>query len=280
MVMTKAQRAAYNRRRYGASGLRYNPRTKKVRRVAAARKPLVKARAPIVECKKNNTQGAIPLGNYYNVLIPDAYEAYQQGLGSNNVIGDNIFSKYLNGQFQITFATEAARELNAPIVLQVLMGYCKLPENKAPTEAPAGSPPGQYDGIIHDYDPQQHILDYLTHVFDPNITLPKNDREVFSLFHNKEYHMLGNQIIFDNNDNKIHRFRKPLNFYGKWKPMRKLNLQPVTNQSTGPSTHLSPTNKPGQWIPFFAVINKTNTVATGDAAPILLTNTTHYFTDS
>ena len=62
--------------------------------------------------------------------------------------------------------------------------------------------------------------------------------------------------------------------------MRKLKLEQVSAAATGASTHLSPTNKPGQWIPFFAVINKTNTNATGDAAPICLTNSSFYFTDS
>ena len=78
----------------------------------------------------------------------------------------------------------------------------------------------------------------------------------------------------------ILRYRKPMNFYCKWKPMRKLKLEAVTASATGPATHLSPCNKPGQWIPFFCCINKTNQNATGDAAPICLTNSTFYFTDS
>ena len=52
----------------------------------------------------------------------------------------------------------------------------------------------------------------------------------------------------------------------------KLKLETVTPNATGAATHLSPCNKPGQWIPFFACINKTNATATGDAAPICLTN--------
>ncbi len=241
---------------------------------------MVAKRAPLVETKKKNSAGSIQFGEYYNVIIPDAYEKHSQGLLETNVIGSSIFSKYLNSQFQITFATDEIQQLNQPIVLQVLHGWCKLPENLPPTKAAAGQPPGANDGVVHDFDPTAHVTAYLRNIFDPNVTLPKNDREVLKLKFNKEFHVLGSQIVFDANDDKIIRYRKPLNFYCKWKPMRKLKLEQVSQMATGPATHLSPSNKPGQWIPFFACINKTNSTATGPAAPICLTNSTFYFTDS
>lgn len=241
---------------------------------------MVSKRAPIVETKKKVSAGSIQFGNYYNVIVPDAYESHQQGLLETNVIGSSIFAKYLNTQFQITFAHEEIRQLDQPIVLQVLYGWCKLPENIAPTKADAGSPPGPNDGVIHNYDPTAHITEYLKGIFDPNIVLPKNDREVFKLKFNKEFHLIGNQVIYDPASTKIQRYRKPLNFYCKWKPMRKLKLEQVTSNATGAADHLSACNKPGQWIPFFACINKTNATATGDASPICLTNSTFYFTDS
>jgi hypothetical protein len=241
---------------------------------------MVSKRAPLVETKSKNSAGSLSFGNYYNVIIPDCYEKHTQGLLEGNVIGSSIFAKYLNSQFQITFATNETQQLNQPIVLQVLHGWCKLPENIPPTKAPAGSPPGANDGVVHDFDPTAHVIQYLTSIFDPNVTLPKNDREILKLKFNKEFHMLGSQILFDNNDDKIIRYRKPLNFYCKWKPMRKLKLEQVSTAATGAASHLSPSNKPGQWIPFFACINKTNSTATGPAAPICLANSTFYFTDS
>lgn len=241
---------------------------------------MVSKRAPLVETKHKTSAGALQFGNYYNVVIPDCYEKHQQGLLETDVIGNSIFAKYLNSQFQITFAHQEIQELNTPVVLQVLWGWCKLPTNIAPTKAAAGAPPGPNDGVIHGFDPTTHVIEYLRNIYDPNVTLPKNDREILKLKFNKEFHMLGSQILFDGNDNKIVRYRRPLNFYCKWKPMRKLKLEQVTSSATGAATHLSPTNKPGQWIPFFAVINKSNSQATGDAAPIVLSNSTFYFTDS
>lgn len=241
---------------------------------------MVSKRAPIVETKKKNSAGSLQFGNYYNVVIPDCYEKHTQGLLEENVIGSSIFAKYLNSQFQITFAQADIQQLNQPIVLQVLYGWCKLPENIAPTKAAAGAPPGPNDGVVHNFNPTDHVIQYLTNIFDPNVTLPKNDREILKLKFNKEFHLLGSQILFDGNDEKIIRYRKPLNFYCKWKPMRKLKLEQVSPDEDGAATYLSPSNKPGQWIPFFACINKTNSTATGDAAPICLTNSTFYFTDS
>lgn len=241
---------------------------------------LVRARAPIVECKKKVSAGTLQFGDYYNVVIPDCYEVHTQGLQETNVIGNQIFGKYLNSQFQITFAQDAIQQLNQPIVLQILYGWCKLPENIAPTKAEAGQPAGANDGVIHGFSPQTHVENYLRSIFDPRVTLPKNDREVLKLKYNREFNLVGSQIIWHEDEYKTLRFRKPLNFYPKWKPMRKLKLETVTPNATGAATHLSPCNKPGQWIPFFACINKTNATATGDAAPICLTNSSFYFTDS
>ena len=244
---------------------------------------MVARRAPLVETKKKSSAGTLQFGDYYNVVIPDCYEVHQQGLLESNVIGSSIFAKYLNSQFQITFAQDAIQQLNQPIVLQILYGWCKLPENIPATRAPAGQPAGANDGVVHEFSPQEHIKQYLRDIFDPRVTLPKNDREIFKLKYNKEFHLLGNQIVFDDqvtSSTGILRYRKPLNFYPKWKPMRKLKLELVTPNDSGPGSHFSPCNKPGQWIPFFACINKTNVNATGDAAPICLTNSTFYFTDS
>lgn len=272
-------------RTYVGTRRRGNPRpVQKRRRRRAYRKNnkrrMVIQRAPIVETKKKASAGTIQFGDYYNVVIPDCYEVMQQGLEENNVIGNSIFAKYLNSQFQLTFAQDAIQQLNQPIVLQVLWGWCKLPENLPPTKAAAGQPAGANDGVVHGFSPQLHVTEYLRSIFDPRVTLPKNDREIFKLKYNKEFNLVGNQIIWHEDEYKTLRFRKPLNFYPKWKPMRKLKLEAVTPNATGAATHLSPCNKPGQWIPFFAVINKTNATATGDAAPICLTNSTFYFTDS
>lgn len=244
---------------------------------------MVAKRAPIVETKKKSSAGTLQFGDYYNVVIPDCYEVHQQGLLEQDVIGSQIFAKYLNSQFQITFAQDEIQQLNQPIVLQVMYGWCKLPENIAPTRSAPPTPPGPNDGVVHGFSPQEHVKNYLTEIFNPNVTLPKNDREILKLKFNKEFHLIGSQIVFDDqatSSSGILRYRKPLNFYCKWKPMRKLKLEQVSPNATGASTHLSPSNKPGQWIPFFACINKTNSTATGDAAPICLTNSTFYFTDS
>ena len=244
---------------------------------------MVARRAPIVETKKKTSAGTLQFGDYYNVIIPDAYEVHQQGLLETNIIGSSIFAKYLNSQFQITFAQDAIQQLNQPIVLQILYGWCKLPENIPPTRAAAGAPPGANDGVVHNFNPSEHVKQYLREIFNPNVSLPKNDREILKLKFNKEFHLVGNQIVFDDQSTSstgILRYRKPLNFYCKWKPMRKLKMEQVSVNPTGAMTHFSPSNKPGQWIPFFCCINKTNTNATGDAAPICLTNSTFYFTDS
>lgn len=261
---------------------RGNPRPayKKRRYRKNNKKRFVAKRAPIVECKHKTSAGTLQFGDYYNVVIPDCYEVHTQGLEETNVIGNSIFAKYLNSQFQITFAQDAIQQLNQPIVLQILWGWCKLPENLPPTKAAAGQPAGANDGVVHDFSPQAHVESYLRSIFDPRVTLPKNDREILKLKYNKEFNLVGSSIIWHEDEYKTLRFRKPLNFYPKWSPMRKLKLEAVTPNATGAATHLSPCNKPGQWIPFFACINKTNATATGDAAPICLTNSTFYFTDS
>lgn len=278
-------------RTYVGTKRRGNPRpAQKRRRRRAYRKGnkrrMVIQRAPLVETKKKSSAGAITFGDYYNVVIPDCYEVHSQGLQENQVIGNSIFGKYLNSHFQLTFAHDEIQQLNQPIVLQILWGWCKLPENLPPTKAAAGSPAGANDGVVHGFSPQLHVLEYLRSIFDPRVTLPKNDREILKLKFNKEYNLIGNQIVFDDQASSstgILRYRKPLNFYPKWKPMRKLKLEAVSPNATGAATHLSPCNKPGQWIPFFCCINKTGGSggsAIGPAAPICLTNSSFYFTDS
>lgn len=80
-----------------------------------AKKAMVKSRAPLVETK-SRIQSEIALGtqipqskdfaimkNTFNLLPLHAYTCMEQGIGEHQMLGNSVFSKYLNAKVQIRF---------------------------------------------------------------------------------------------------------------------------------------------------------------------------------
>lgn len=252
------------------------------------------ARNPVVETKMSESHLAnhnIALG--WNVHIPLCYKEFTQGFKKSQMIGRTVFSKYLNTRFALDY--DPCLESPADLDLRIVSGWCKLPQNIPPKPNSNAAP--TTEEVVYGFTPEEHIKQYLKNTFVGLLSV--NDKEKFKLFMNKIHHGTPRVISLDTsqtaNDQNIptkvdysnQYIRRPQIYSVKWKPMRKLHCEPVTEDTfptqgaSSNADYFSPCNKSGQWIPFIA-INQGNEASwgTADMRPQLEIRSKHYFTDS
>lgn len=279
--------------KYGKKGsTRYNKR-KAYRKNNKQR--FVNARQPVVETKISSSHLAnhnIDLG--WNVHIPLCYKEMTQGFEASQMVGRSIFSKYLNTRFALNF--DGGLQIPSDLDLRIVAGWCKLPQN-IPMRSNTATTPTTPE-VVYGFTPEDHIKQYLKNTFVDLLSV--NDKEKFKLFMNKIYHGTPRTIHLDTSDftdqagshpNEVsyvnQYIRRPQIYSVKWKPMRKLHCEPVTDTeypSQPPATNMdffSPCNKSKQWIPFIAIdLGNTTSWAAVDSRPQLEVRSKHYFTDS
>lgn len=255
------------------------------------KKQLVSSRAGIVETKKKVNEPTLPiqyneLTSELSVMIPDAWEKHAQGYKDNQVIGTSIFMKYLTAKFHFDLNLEDIVKVPQPVDLRFIIGWCKLPQNIAPQDEAVVGPPAMERDVVYNYNPQQHIGNYLKHSLDN--PLDSIDRTVFKV--DRDFRVAGmprTAVQGLEAAGYVPKYtRKNIYISHTWRPMRKLKLEAVTSAANGNATHFSPCNKEGQWIPFVAVVNQNYQLFPGQTptdpskCPQYITKSTAYFTDS
>lgn len=127
------KRAAYMKKR----GRKNNYKRKNVKKT-------VRARAPIVECKKHTLgllTGFINPAVYFSEFPCRSFLEMTQGLDEDNMVGTSIFSKYYSMKVKLNFPTEHPIDDN--FRAQIVWGWRTAPlslPNSVPAGYPAGTP--------------------------------------------------------------------------------------------------------------------------------------------
>lgn len=265
---------------------------KKTKSRKIKKKALVKARQSVVETKRKVFEPQLPLTyneltSKLSVMVPDAWEKQSQGYRDDDMVGSSIFMKYLTAKFHFDFNHEDIVKVPIPVDLRFIIGWCKLPQNIAPQATAETGPPAMVKDVVYNYNPEQHIAQYLSHNIDN--PLEAIDRTIFKV--DRDFRVQGNPRTAVQGleaAGYVPKYTRK-NFYlsHTWRPMRKLKCELVTSNSSGNGEFFSPCNKDGQWIPFIAVYNVNYqtfpgaTATGGDArCPMYITKSTSYFTDS
>lgn len=249
------------------------PGHKRPARKAPARKAMIRARRPLVELKKNtfvnHTYQAIT--EDITVLVPDSWMLMTQGFSDNQMVGNNLLSRFINHKMFLSFSNSNSIPHNANI--RVIQGWYKLPPNDVPqTETiPGGTRKGLYA-----YNPANVIKSELTNMLDN--PLGTIDRSVFSV--KADYMLKGVPTATYDNTGTPTFVREGRLLRCSWKPNKKINYVPASTGTSGAFTHLSPANQIKQWIPFFAMYFGNNASFTTGNKPTYILENSHYYTDS
>lgn len=263
------------RKRRPARKKAYKPRVKRA---------TIKQIMPMAEGRKRawNNFDTSYLAEEWRVQVPNswevcareaAYENTNYQNTSNGFTGNTLFCRYINEHVKIGFETI---KLNPqPVVMTVMHGWCKAPYQQ-PLLAEGNAARINANGVSYVWNLQTFIKQKLSEVFSG--PMPVNDPKVFKLNFRKEYYIGGRTIstTVPNPDPtkapiaQEQTFRKEIDFYPKWTPMRKYHMIPVqfgtsttvkpddfnfTDYTADGSAYWTPSpNKNGElWYPFFAI---------------------------
>ena len=280
--------------------------------VARSLNPIVEGRKLVVAANQTTLLAAD-----WTVIIPNSWEkmprenaleGQPEQLTSSGFTGNTLFSRYINQHLQINF--DRINHISAPVNMRIMYGWAKIPY-VTQYQAVGGNVAGvtrNAQGVLVHYDPTAFVKQALEIQYDG--LLPVNDPKKFKMFHNKEYFIRGVQgsgIEFDGMGqplemNRINR--RVLDFYPKWKPMKKYHMMSATavggsgSETVKPDDYFpvspavqgfwTPDNlKQELWYPFFAINFKNHDDYGRDsdgaidtsAVPNYVQKNSHYFYD-
>lgn len=258
-------RAKRKAQRYKASS------TKAQRKIQSA------LRSPLVEQKRNEIYSLTPSALFTDALsttlwIPNSWEFMSQGTEQNEIIGVQIFSKWLTAKMLVDF--EPLRGYSAPYQLRVVQGYCKMPPNPDLTEV----------GSWRAADLQTHTLSIVKEEFTSILHQADKSRVKILKDFTLNPTVTVAQIPTSGTPPTTwvtmnHRKNRVLDF--KWTMMRKIKYTSYDNNG---DPQMSPLRN--VWIPFVFFIrdpllqlesdSETNPVP----SPFISMSQKHYFTDA
>jgi len=270
------QRSTARRPKHRASRAR-SARTYKATSTKAQRKIQSALRSPLVEQKRNEIYSLTPSPLFTDALsttlwIPNSWEFMEQGVENNEMIGVQLFSKWLTAKMLVDFT--ALREYSAPYQLRVVQGYCKLPPNPDFTEI----------GTWRDSDLQTHTLSVVKEEFTS--ILHQADKSRVKILKDFTINPSVNVAQVPTSGTPPttfvtmnHRKNRVLDF--KWTMMRKIKYQSYDNAGTPKMSPLRDV-----WIPFvFFIRDPLSQKKSGGAAqpvpsPDISMSQKHYYTDA
>ena len=287
-------------RKHSSRPRRKNPPTRK-RKVS--KKAMVKSRAAIVETK-SRIQSEIALGTQIvqpknfkvlnDVFVPlplHAYTCMEQGLGEDQMIGQSVFSKYLNGKFQFRFPGGNNTITDRHYAMELICGWIPIPLGFTTfTSTNVNNVlPSDITSFI-----TQRIAEYFSARTDRLDFIPKRDSNIRITYRRKilSKQNENNVLNIQATDTGYYGHIPDVMLYPQWKTNRKVFYERGNTYTNGASPG-SPEEVVRRnffpnysWIPFAVVYSpmyagEQGNAPLGDAScPRVSYNVAHYFTDS
>lgn len=282
-VVGKPKRAKYNKR--------------PVYKRKFNKKKMVRSRAPIVETKSRIQSeittvggGTIPdptnfkaLSGVFTFLPLHAWTFMEQGLGEDQMIGQSVFSKYLNAKIQVRMAGGSNQITDRPFPMELICGYVQAPTNWTSFTTPTVNLalPSDMDAFV-----VARVSEYFNARKDKLEFIPKRASTIRITYRRK---LVSNQ----SKNNVLNPEAGVTNYeghapdiwvYPKWKMMRKINYERGNTVEAGSAR---PNFYPNyNQIPFCIVYAPNHDGEDGtnpiqpQQKPEVAYNVAHYFTDS
>lgn len=278
-----------------------------------AKKNFQKRRAPFVETKKrvhaeisllNTSTGGVVSTNYLNPIlgltIPNndaftllnlaSYYRQSHGFEEHNMIGDNIYSKYLKLKLQIRFPEGESQIVN-PVKVYFITGWCTAPMNLTSNTDTVEADATQATLFAH-------ITNQLKEYFDDRedfLRFRENTTSNVKILHWKQIKptlttaIAAPPALLSNQDDSNRTVGAPpmVNRSFTWTTMKKMHLSEGKSQATGndaPKPDIQNLYPNNQWLPFAIIYNpefaRMRDVDNEDTQMTMAYNDVHYFTDS
>lgn len=284
----KASKAYYGMRRRKTT-------TTSTRKVS--KKAMMKSRRAIVETKSRIqselfTQGGAtipqpknfdPIDGVFKFLPLHAFTFMEQGLGEDQMIGQSIFSKYLNAKVQVRFQGGVNQITDRPYPMELICGWVKGPPNWTSFTSPAVNQalPSDLSGWI-----VERVSEYFNARADKLEFISKRDSTIDITYRRKiRSNQSKNNVMNPNSNSLTNEGHVPdVMLYPKWRTMKKVYYERGNTVEAGSAR---PNYYPNySRIPFMIVYSPNFAGEDGtkplqpQEIPVVSYNVAHYFTDS
>lgn len=276
-----------------AKQYRKKPPTKR----KVAKKAMVRSRASIVETKSRvqseiTTQGGatipqpknfIPIDGVFKFLPLHAYTFMEQGLAEDQMIGNSIFSKYLNAKVQVRFQGGANQITDRPYPMELICGWVRAPLAWTSFTTPQVNLALPSDLSVWVV---QRVSEYFNARTDRLDFIPKRASTIDITFRKRiRSNQSRNNVMNPNSNSLTNEGQVPdVMMYPKWRTMKKVHYERGNTVEAGSAR---PSFYPNySRIPFMVIYSPNHDGESGTTpiqpqeTPEVSYNVAHYFTDS
>lgn len=269
------------------------------RRQPVAKKAMVRSRASLVETKSRiqseiaTIGGATipfckdytPLSGVFTFLPLHAFTCMEQGLGEDQIIGQSVFSKYLNAKVKIRFQGGANQITDRPFPMELICGWVQAPTNWTSFTSPTVNLalPSDMSAYI-----VARVSEYFNARSDELDFVPKRASTIRITYRKKiRSNQSKSNVLVPNSGITAFEGQAPdVNLYPKWKLMRKIYYERGNTFEGGSTTGRRNYYPNYNRVPFMIVYSPMFDGEDGtkplqpQEIPEVSYNVAHYFTDS
>lgn len=263
------------------------------------KKKLVKGRAPIVETKSRiqseiaTIGGATipfckdytPLSGVFHFLPLHAWTCMEQGLGEDQMIGQSVFSKYLNAKIKVRFQGGANQITDRQFPMELICGFVQAPTNWTSFTSPVVNLalPSDMSAYV-----VARVSEYFNARSDELDFIPKRSSTIRITYRRKikSNQSRSNVLVPDSGVTAYEGYTPDVNLYPKWKMMRKIHYERGNTFEGGSTTGRRNFYPNYNQIPFCIIYSPMFDGVDGtkplqpQEIPQVSYNVAHYFTDS
>lgn len=260
------------------------------------KRAMVKSRAQIVETKSRiqseiTTVGGgtipqpktfVPINGVFKILPLHAYTFMEQGLAEDQMIGQSLFSKYLNAKVQVRFQGGANQITDRPYPMELICGWVKAPLAWTSFTSPQVNLalPSDLTGWI-----VERVSEYFNARTDRLDFIPKRDSTIDITYRKRiRSNQSKNNVMNPNSNSITNEGQVPdVLLYPKWKTMKKVFYERGNTVEASARPNFYPNYSR---IPFMIIYSPNYAGEDGtqplqpQEIPEVSYNVAHYFTDS
>lgn len=260
-----------------------------------AKKQMMTRRAPFVETK-SRIQSEIALGTQipqskdfavmkevYNILPLHAYTCMEQGIGEHQMLGNSVFSKYLNGKVQIRFPGAQNLISDRHFPMELICGWIPSSLSLSTFTNPQVNQvsPSDISTFI-----TQRIAEYFNSRTDRLDFIPKHASNIRITYRRKIKPDLSKSTVAPASAYDQAGFIPDVMLAPKWKTNKKISYEEGNTYGDGSGTDRRNFFPNYSWIPFMVLYQPMARGEGGDTpladakCPRLSYNIAHYYSDS